>query len=54
MADGRVTSVNTGTIRQMPIGGKPDPSLMRRLLEVEGRGEKWDEVGVRVLGRAGV
>jgi hypothetical protein len=26
-----------------------DQDLLRRLLEVEGRGEKWDEIGRRVL-----
>jgi MOSC domain-containing protein YiiM len=31
-----------------------DHALMRRLLEVEGRGEKWDLIGRRVLGTAAV
>jgi MOSC domain-containing protein YiiM len=31
-----------------------DQDLMRWLLEVEGRGEKWDEAGLHILGRAGV
>ena len=29
-----------------------DAELMRRLLQVEGRGNKWDEIAVGVLGRA--
>jgi len=29
-----------------------DAELMRRLLRVEGRGTKWDEIAVGVLGRA--
>jgi MOSC domain-containing protein YiiM len=29
-----------------------DADLMRRLLRVEGRGNRWDEIGVRVLGGA--
>lgn len=29
-----------------------DAGLMRRLLRVEGRGKKWDEIAVRVLGGA--
>jgi MOSC domain-containing protein YiiM len=29
-----------------------DAELMRRLLRVEGRGNKWDEIAVGVLGRA--
>ena len=35
-----------------PIYG--DREIMRRLLEVEGRGRKWDEIGRNVLSRAGV
>jgi MOSC domain-containing protein YiiM len=31
-----------------------DPDIMRRLLTVEGRGGKWDEIGENVLGRARV
>lgn len=31
-----------------------DQDLMRRLLQVPGRGEKWDEIGQQVLGRARV
>jgi MOSC domain-containing protein YiiM len=31
-----------------------DQDLMRRVLQVPGRGEKWDEIGQHVLGRAGV
>jgi MOSC domain-containing protein YiiM len=31
-----------------------DQDLMRRLLQVPGRGEKWDEIGQHVLGRARV
>ena len=31
-----------------------DQDIMRRLLEVEGRGRKWDEIGRHVLIRAGV
>jgi MOSC domain-containing protein YiiM len=31
-----------------------DQDLMRRLLRVPGRGEKWDEIGQQVLGRARV
>jgi MOSC domain-containing protein YiiM len=31
-----------------------DRDIMRRLLEVEGRGEKWDEIGLRVLHTADV
>ena len=29
-----------------------DREIMRRLLEVEGRGDKWDKIGVAVLSRA--
>jgi MOSC domain-containing protein YiiM len=29
-----------------------DRDIMRRLLEVEGRGDKWDQIGVAVLSRA--
>jgi MOSC domain-containing protein YiiM len=31
-----------------------DQDLMRRVLQVPGRGEKWDEIGQHVLGRARV
>jgi len=31
-----------------------DADLMRKLLEVDGRGADWDEIGARVLGRAAV
>ena len=31
-----------------------DQDLMRRVLQVPGRGEKWDEIGQQVLGRARV
>jgi MOSC domain-containing protein YiiM len=31
-----------------------DTAIMRRLLEVDGRGSKWDEIGQDVLARAGV
>jgi hypothetical protein len=31
-----------------------DRDIMRRLLEVEGRSRKWDEIGRNVLSRAGV
>lgn len=31
-----------------------DQDLMRRVLRVTGRGEKWDEIGQHVLGRASV
>jgi len=31
-----------------------DQELMRRVLRVTGRGEKWDEIGQQVLGRARV
>jgi MOSC domain-containing protein YiiM len=30
-----------------------DRDIMRRLLEVEGRGRKWDEIGLHVLSRVG-
>jgi len=30
-----------------------DPEIMRRLLNVEGRGRKWDETGLSVFSRAG-
>jgi MOSC domain-containing protein YiiM len=30
-----------------------DRAIMRRLLEVEGRSDKWDEIGQQVLSRAG-
>jgi MOSC domain-containing protein YiiM len=30
-----------------------DAEIMRRLLEVEGRGQRWDEIGLHVLHRAG-
>jgi hypothetical protein len=29
-----------------------DRDIMRRLLDVEGRGYKWDEIGASVLSRA--
>ena len=31
-----------------------DQDLMRRVLQVPGRGEKWDAIGQQVLGRATV
>jgi MOSC domain-containing protein YiiM len=31
-----------------------DRAILRRLLEAEGRGTRWDEIGQQVLGRAGV
>jgi MOSC domain-containing protein YiiM len=31
-----------------------DAALMRKLLEVDGRGARWDEIGMQVLGRAAV
>jgi MOSC domain-containing protein YiiM len=30
-----------------------DQDIMRRLLEVEGRGQKWDEIGLHILRRVG-
>lgn len=40
------------TIAESMIAFYGDADLMRRLLRVEGRGTKWDEIAVGVLGRA--
>jgi MOSC domain-containing protein YiiM len=40
------------TIRESMMAYYGDRQLMHRLLEVEGRGYKWDEIGAAVLSRA--
>lgn len=40
------------TIRESMLAYYGDRLLMHRLLEVEGRGYKWDEIGAAVLSRA--
>lgn len=37
------------TVAESMLAFYGDQDLLRRLLEVEGRGEKWDEIGRRVL-----
>lgn len=37
------------TIAEAMLAFYGDQDLLRRLLEVEGRGEKWDEIGRRIL-----
>jgi hypothetical protein len=64
MPAARVVSVNLGPQADLLIGGRPgrsgidkrpyhgDREIMARLLEVEGRGSKWDQVAASVLSRA--
>ena len=42
------------TVAESMLAFYGDRDIMRRLLEVEGRGRKWDEIGRNVLSRAGV
>ena len=42
------------TVAESMLAFYGDQDIMRRLLEVEGRGRKWDEIGRHVLSRAGV
>ena len=42
------------TVAESMLAFYGDQEIMRRLLEVEGRGRKWDEIGRHVLSRAGV
>ena len=42
------------TVAESMLAFYGDQDIMRRLLEVEGRGRKWDEIGRNVLSRAGV
>lgn len=42
----------TVTIAESMLAYYGDRDIMRRLLDVEGRGYKWDEIGASVLGRA--
>jgi MOSC domain-containing protein YiiM len=39
------------TVAESMLAFFGDQDLMRMLLEVEGRGERWDEIGQRVLGQ---
>lgn len=41
------------TVAESMLAYYGDQEIMRRLLEVEGRGWKWDEIGQQVLSRAG-
>jgi len=41
------------TVAESMLAFYGDQEIMRRLLEVEGRGLKWDEIGRHVLSRAG-
>jgi MOSC domain-containing protein YiiM len=42
------------TVAESMLAFYGDQDVMRRLLEVEGRGQKWDEISLRVLSRAEV
>jgi hypothetical protein len=42
------------TVAESMLACYGDQDIMRRLLEVEGRVRKWDEIGRHVLIRAGV
>jgi MOSC domain-containing protein YiiM len=41
------------TVAESMLAFYGDQDIMRRLLSVEGRGRKWDEIGLSVLSRAG-
>ena len=40
------------TVAESMLAYYGDREIMRRLLTVEGRGDKWDEIGAGVLSRA--
>jgi MOSC domain-containing protein YiiM len=40
------------TVTESMLAYYGDREIMRRLLEVEGRGGKWDEIGADLLSRA--
>jgi MOSC domain-containing protein YiiM len=40
------------TVAESMLAYYGDQDLMRMLLTVEGRGAEWDEIGLRVIGRA--
>jgi MOSC domain-containing protein YiiM len=42
------------TVGESMLAYYGDTDLLRRLLTVDGRGGKWDEIGQRVVGRAAV
>jgi MOSC domain-containing protein YiiM len=42
------------TVAESMLAFYGDRAIMRRLLEVEGRNDRWDEIGQQVLSRAGV
>ncbi len=42
------------TVTESMLAFYGDTGIMRRLLAVEGRGGKWDEIGADLLARSGV
>ena len=44
----------TVTVAESMLAFYGDADLMRKLLDVDGRSTKWDEIGAQVLGRAAV
>jgi MOSC domain-containing protein YiiM len=64
LAEGEVAAGDQARVLDQPAGRVTvaesmrafygDQDIMRRLLSVEGRGRKWDQIGLSVLSRAGV